>query len=242
MSRAVLSRPANHFPPELVGAAQVATPPGWLAQPQSGKVVAVNDPDGTGRVQVELLALNPAGDTRIWARVATPFAGDNYGLFALPGIGEEVMVMFLGGDPAFPVVVGALWNGGTALPENQPNSDTDIWSINGRAGSRMAIDESSSGGETIAFETPAGVKVELTDGGSKIQLTNGSMIIRMEGETIAIESAGSVNIKTSSVRIDAPQLQCTAALATFDGTISCQTLAATSVISSSYTPGAGNIW
>ena len=242
MSRAVLSDRRDRFLPELAGASQVDSAPDWRAQPQSGFVVSVDDPEGRGRVQVELIGLDPTGETQVWARVATGFAGDNYGMFALPGVGEEVMVVFLGGDPAYPVVVGALWNGSTALPEDQPSEDVKVWGLAGREGSRMAIDESRQGGSKLVMETPNGVKVELKDGGNTIELSNGSMNIKLQGDNIEIRSGATVSITSSSVQIDAPQLSCSAALATFDGVINCQTLVTNSVVSTSYTPGAGNMW
>ena len=52
--------------------------------------------------------------TGTWVRVATPLApqaGANWGSVALPRIGQEVLISFLGGDIDRPVVVGALYNG-----------------------------------------------------------------------------------------------------------------------------------
>lgn len=46
-----------------------------------------------------------------WARVATPWAGDNWGVVAVPRRGQEVLVAFLEGDIDRPVVVGALYGG-----------------------------------------------------------------------------------------------------------------------------------
>ena len=61
----------------------------------------------------------PAADdtgstTGTWVRVATPLApqaGSNWGSVALPRVGQEVLITFLGGDIDRPVVVGALYNG-----------------------------------------------------------------------------------------------------------------------------------
>lgn len=57
----------------------------------------------------------PADDrTGTWVRVATPLAsvaGANWGSHALPRVGQEVLVDFLGGNIDRPVVIGAVYNG-----------------------------------------------------------------------------------------------------------------------------------
>ncbi|PJK01346.1 type VI secretion system tip protein VgrG [Lysobacteraceae bacterium NML91-0213] len=46
-----------------------------------------------------------------WMRVATPWAGDNWGGVLVPRRGQEVLVVFVEGDIDRPVVVGSVYNG-----------------------------------------------------------------------------------------------------------------------------------
>jgi type VI secretion system secreted protein VgrG len=50
-----------------------------------------------------------------WVRVASNWAGDQWGSITLPRVGDEVLVDFLGGDPDKPIVVGRVY-GGNAIP------------------------------------------------------------------------------------------------------------------------------
>lgn len=68
------------------------------------------DPDELGRVRVKFptLADEPLS---FWLRQVTPNAGRDRGLYALPEIDDEVMVMFMQGSQDAGVVVGQFWNG-----------------------------------------------------------------------------------------------------------------------------------
>jgi type VI secretion system secreted protein VgrG len=52
-----------------------------------------------------------AEDTSMWIRVAHHWAGPGYGTFFVPRIGMEVVVEFLEGDPAKPLINGCVYNG-----------------------------------------------------------------------------------------------------------------------------------
>lgn len=51
-----------------------------------------------------------------WVRVATIWAGDQYGAIALPRAGDECLVSFLGGDPDKPVIIGRVHGRNTPPP------------------------------------------------------------------------------------------------------------------------------
>lgn len=61
------------------------------------------------------------GSAGTWVRVATAWAGDNWGSVMLPRRGQEVLVAFLEGDIDRPVVIGSLYNGRGQVdaPHNQ---------------------------------------------------------------------------------------------------------------------------
>lgn len=67
-----------------------------------GRVVSSADPMGARRLQVNIPAVLGVGAG--WAQTCLPF-GTSAGT---PPVGSGVWVMFEGGDPAYPVVMGAI--------------------------------------------------------------------------------------------------------------------------------------
>ena len=213
-------------------------------------VVSVKDPASRNRVQVRIYNIDGVDDQDgpVWARVAVPFAGNNRGGFFIPDVGDEVVVVFLAGDPRFPIVVGSLWNGRDSAPETIGGSgdSVDRWTITGKAGTKIAIVEEGSGNATIKLSTPGGLTGTLTDGGGgSIEFTNSSETsVKIDSSGVTINApTGKVQITAASeVDITAPTVNVSAAMSTFSGMVQCQTLQATAVIGTSYTPGAGNVW
>jgi uncharacterized protein involved in type VI secretion and phage assembly len=219
--------------------------PGLFQSHYLGEVVSVKDPDNQSRVQVRLFSFDgPADqDGPIWARVAVPFAGAGSGAFLLPDVGDEVLISFVQGDSRLPIVVGGLWNGAAQAPEQLGGDRTDRWSLVGKAGSRIAIVEAAPGNATISFETANGVTGTLTDsGGGQIELKAAGNTITIDSGGVSVQAAAQVSVQASQVEVKAGQVTVNAAVSNFSGMVRCDVLQATTVIASTYTPGAGNIW
>jgi type VI secretion system secreted protein VgrG len=89
-----------------------------------------------------------SGTTGTWVRVATPLApiaGANWGSVALPRIGQEVLVTFLGGDIDRPVITGSLYNGQGA--DNQQSNQVQQGAANATGNAPMWFpgDQEASG-------------------------------------------------------------------------------------------------
>jgi uncharacterized protein involved in type VI secretion and phage assembly len=211
------------------------------------EVVSVDDPDHMARVQVRLLNFDRATnqDAPLWARVAVPFAGDNSGAFLIPNVGDEVVVTFLNGDPRLPIVVGGLWNGAASPPETLggDGSRVDRWTLVGRRGTRVAIVEEQSGEETIRLSTPNNASVELTETGSgKIQVEAAGTTITIDSSGVSIQTDADIQVQASNVTVNATDVTVNSPFTTFSDTVICETLIATNVVGTSYTPGVGNVW
>jgi hypothetical protein len=65
----------------------------------------------------------------------------------------------------------------------------------------------------------------------------------MNGCVITFTAGGQVQIQANStLEVTAAAVNVHAASAKFDGLVQCSSLITNSVVSSSYTPGAGNVW
>jgi uncharacterized protein involved in type VI secretion and phage assembly len=211
-------------------------------------VINVQDPGNLNRVQVRVYNADGINDQNgpVWARVAVPFAGGSRGAFFIPNVGDEVIVVFLSGDSRFPVVIGSLWNGHDSAPDQigGDGSSVDRWTITGKAGTKIAIIEDSSG-PTIQFTTPGQLTGKMTDSDGSIEFSDSSQTsvrIDSSGVTINAPTAQVQVTAASSMSITAPQLSVNSAMSTFSGIVQCQVMQATTVVATTYTPGAGNVW
>jgi uncharacterized protein involved in type VI secretion and phage assembly len=208
-------------------------------------VTDVRDPDGQGRVKITLPWSADTGGLRYeaWARLATLMAGRNRGSWFVPDTNDEVLVAFEGGDTRRPYVVGALWNGSDKPPASM---DTDgrnnVKVLRSRNGVKVTLDD-STGHETFVAETPAGQKLTLKDGPGSVEIvdSNGNAI-KLQPGGITITAAAKVTVSAGIVDVSASIVSVNAGLSRFSGVVIADTVITNSVISASYTPGAGNIW
>jgi uncharacterized protein involved in type VI secretion and phage assembly len=217
---------------------------GWRPAGHLARVVAIDDPERLNRVQVRLIAFDGVDgqDMPLWARVVAPFAGDDRGAFLMPDVGDEVLVVFENGDARYPLVVGGLWNGAAPPPADLGAEGNRFKRIRSKRGVTVTLDD-RQGQERLVLETPGGQRVTLADGPGAITVEDASgNRVTLETSGITIQAAANVTVQAAKVEVSAGMVTVDAAMAKFSGVVKCETLIATSVVATSYTPGAGNIW
>src|ERR1041385_7277628 len=208
-------------------------------------VTDIMDPDGQGRVKVSLpWSADTAGASyENWARLATFMGGKNRGSWFIPDVSDEVLVVFEGGDTRRPYVIGALWNGSDAPPESMDGSGNNYKKVlRSRNGVKVTLDD-QDGQETFIAETPGGQKVTLKDGPGSVEIvdSNGNSV-KLEAAGITVNASAKVTISASPLAISAGIVTVDAGMSKFSGVVQAETVISNSVVSASYTPGAGNIW
>lgn len=107
------------------------TPEPFVHGPQTAFVVGPAGEeiytDKYGRVKVQFhwdrLGTSDAGSS-CWLRVATHWAGKQWGAIHIPRIGQEVIVGFMEGDPDRPIIIGSVYNADNMPPYTLPDNKT----------------------------------------------------------------------------------------------------------------------
>jgi type VI secretion system secreted protein VgrG len=129
-------RPARTIPRPRIDGTQTAVVVG-----NSGDEIFT---DKYGRIKVQFpwdrQGQNNA-DSSCWIRVATPWAGTQWGIIHIPRVGQEVVIAFEEGDPDRPIVVGSVYNAQEMPPYTLPDNMTQSG----------YIDRSTKSGDATTF-------------------------------------------------------------------------------------------
>jgi hypothetical protein len=92
------------------------------------------------------------------------------------------------------------------------------------------------------LRTRGGLEIVLDDKVGAVTISGQGSRIRIDASGITIQSAAKLEIDAATVKLNAGMLEVDAAMSKFSGVVQCDTLVTNSVVASSYTPGAGNLW
>ena len=207
--------------------------PGPLQELHLGVVLDNDDPEERGRVKLRLAATG----LEAWAAVMVPGAGSGYGVSLLPRVGEQVVAAFVG--PDLPIVLGAVWSGGASQPADARPVD-ERYLVQSPAGLKILLDDRQP---SVTIETPAGNRLVISDqGGGKVTIEQGGERVDISPGNVRIAGSGIVSIEAAQVTISAGLVKVDAGMSKFSGVVQCDTLITNTVVSTSYSPGAGNLW
>ncbi len=149
-----------------------------------GVVTNNQDPENMHRIKVRFPWLSSDVESN-WARMATPMAGNDRGVYFLPEVDDEVLVAFEHGRVDHPFVLGCLWNGQDSAPESNSDGENNHRTIKSRSGHVLRLND-KSGNETI----------EIIDKSGKNKI-----IIDTANNSITIEANSDITIKSSTGKL-----------------------------------------
>ncbi|MFJ3107052.1 type VI secretion system tip protein TssI/VgrG [Pseudomonas putida] len=194
---------------------QLSTPRPTIAGPQTAIIVGppgeeiFTDELGRVKIQFHWDRKGQHNDhSSCWVRVAQSGASGGFGSIQIPRVGDEVVVVFLDGNPDRPLIMGSLYNSSNtppwALPANKTQSGFLTRSTKGKGSNANFFRfEDKAGAEQIIMHAERNLDTEVeADESLKV---GGNRTINVEGkhsETIKLETSIAVEEGSYFVTVD----------------------------------------
>ncbi len=168
-----------------------------------GIVTNNKDPDGLGRIKVKFPWLSE-NEESCWARILTPMAGNDRGIYFLPEVDDEVLVAFGQGNMNCPYILGALWNGKDKPPTKNEDGKNNQRMIKSRSGHQIIFDDTEGEEQIIIQDKTTKNKIVIDSKDNKMNIdvegdltitTKGKIILKSSDDDVAIECKN-LSIKT----------------------------------------------
>lgn len=197
-----------------------------------GRVVENEDPEGRGRLKLNVPSLFGGDIVTDWALPCMPFGGeDGVGQLTVPSVDALVWVEFEQGDPSYPIWVGTYWDASMAAPADVPVKrifktpfghileldDTDgeeaIRVLHGGGSTAsVTLDEAGSviltdnSGASITMDADrAELTVEDANGNSVAMSASGTVVTDANGNSVELAASG-VTVTAQQVTVDAQSI------------------------------------
>lgn len=148
-------------------------PGGRLGGLELGVVLSNSDDENKGTLKVQLLRAGQSDNILSGVKLLAANAGEHYGAYLLPEVGEQVVVGFLGGCFDRPVVLGSLYAAGDGYLSDSYHGSNQIKRLRTRGGSEVEFVDADEDRERITVKTPRSLSIRLEEDGKKITLEAG---------------------------------------------------------------------
>jgi uncharacterized protein involved in type VI secretion and phage assembly len=148
-------------------------------------IVDTNDPKKMSRVKIRYPFDEITGTSSPWLQVATPYAGNEYGMHTIPETGSGVMVQYHQGNVEQPYVANSFYTGVNKYT-NWQSENNDYKGLTSRSGHKIELKDTQDG-EMITITDKNGNLI-------KIDTVNNNMILTAN-ETLTLE-ANNIVVKT----------------------------------------------
>lgn len=155
------------------------------------------DKDHPGMVKVEFFFGEQGKNVTGWVPVMTSYAGNGYGSYMLPEVGDTVVIAFERGDRNCPIVIGSIWGKVNALPAETAVEKNNIKRFLTKGGCQVIFDDEDSKNK-IEITTPKKMKVAIEDEKETITVSDDSgdngLSIDCKGGTLKISASKKIEI------------------------------------------------
>jgi type VI secretion system secreted protein VgrG len=210
---------------KIVFRPQLTTPRPTISGPQTAIIVGPPGEeiftDELGRVKVQF-HWDRKGEhndkSSCWVRVAQAGASGGFGSIQIPRVGDEVVVVFLDGNPDRPLVMGSLYNSQNtppwSLPANKTQSGFLTRSMKGDGGTANFFRfEDKSGAEQIIMHAERNMDTEIevdeshSVGSNRTITVGGTHTETIKKDTVMNVQEGSLTIQVDNqfIQVNAKQ-------------------------------------
>ena len=156
------------------------------------------DDEHPGKVKVELFLGQSGMNVTGWIPVMTPYAGKEFGMYALPEVGSEVVVAFTMGDRNAPVVLGCLWSTASPPPPQTAAKENPVKKFLTKGGNLISVSEEKDK-DKIEIKTPKNTGVLIDDENQQITVhddqNKNQIIISAKDGTITVQAEKKIVFK-----------------------------------------------
>jgi uncharacterized protein involved in type VI secretion and phage assembly len=135
-----------------------------------------------------------------------PVATGQIGTTSIPGVGELVIVEFVGGDVNAPVIVGRLYNDEDRPPANEDGKAVLHLPPGAADSDAVHLELTSGGGRSIVLKLGRGLELTLQDDDPavKVDVGGGSATLQIGKDgAISVKSNGKIELKATEISIEA---------------------------------------
>ncbi|MEE4576389.1 type VI secretion system tip protein VgrG [Pseudomonas alliivorans] len=204
---------------------KLSTPRATIRGPQTAIIVGppgeeiYTDEMGRVKVQFHWDRYGQFDDkSSCWVRVAQTGASGGFGSMQIPRVGDEVVVVFLDGNPDRPLIMGSLYNSQNtppwSLPANKTQSGFLTRSMKGDGGTANFFRfEDKAGAEQVIMhaERNMDTEIELDEkhdvGNNRVVTVGGTQTEVIQKDTVMNVQQGSLTIKVDNQFIQVEALQ-----------------------------------
>lgn len=165
-------------------------------------VLSNNDGAHKGMLKIRLLCEGGSKNILEGVKVAAPFTGDKYGMYALPEIGEQVLVGFIDGCYDRPFVIGSVYTAKDAMLSESYHKDNMKKRLKTKGGCILEISDEGNK-ESVTIKTPKNLSVKMEEEPQSITLTAGKTTVTIDGKkgSVHIKAEKEIKLETGSASV-----------------------------------------
>ena len=167
-----------------------------------GTVLENNNAEKKGTLKIRLGCEGATQNILEEVKLLSPYAGNQYGFFLLPEIGDQILVGFLDGSYDRPIALGSLYTLADQMLADGYHKSNAIKRFCTKGGTLVEFNDDPEG-ETILVKTKGKLALSMKEKDQRLTITSGQNTIQLDEKngSVSIEAAKELGIKCGGASI-----------------------------------------